>query len=175
MLNMIKAKGLWTSILMILLGCILTFNPGGIIIMITKIIGTVILIGGIVGILQNLLDKQKTLRDQMSLVGSIIAGLVGIFILLRAQTVSSILLFLLGILILFYGASQIAQAIDIKKHNYDHWTRFLLIGLITIFLGAFVVINPFKSGEILIRIIGVILIYGGVTGILAVYRIGKYL
>lgn len=93
MMNMIKAKGLWTSILMILLGCILVFNPGETMIMITKIIGTVILIGGIVGILQNLFDKQKTFRDQMSLVGSIIAGLVGIFILLRAQTVSSIIPF----------------------------------------------------------------------------------
>ena len=65
------------------------------------------------------------------------------------------------------------QAVSLCKEQYDKWWVALILGLVTIGFGALLVFRPFAAPDTVVTLIGVFLIYDGVSDLWIVSRVAR--
>lgn len=65
---------------------------------------------------------------------------------------------------------NLRHGIGLKKFGDPGFCRFIIVGVITVVLGAIVLIHPYGTAKFTLRIIGVALIYSGISDFLVLYR-----
>ena len=151
-----KKYDLLTSIVLLILGIILLFIPGGIITTVIRIFGIIILILGILSIL----GSSKNRKNNTDLVYGILICILGIVFISNPEVIASIIPFILGVWIIIKSLFKL-QYISTLKGSTDY-IKPLVINIITLIIGITLAFNPFKGAETLIRIIGIFLIvYSG--------------
>ena len=98
-----------------------------------------------------------------SVVMGIILAVVGGWLLLRPTLIAVIIPRIIGVLICFHGFGDFGDAITLRKNKSPRAMAALILGIITILLGAVLVVNPFSAFTTVVRIIGLVLIYDGVS------------
>ena len=80
---------------------------------------------------------------------------------------------IVGVVILIHGVHNVIQAVDLQRENYDKWWLALLLGILTVAFGGMLVFNPFAAVEMAVRMIGISLIYDGVSDMWILSRVFK--
>ena len=62
---------------------------------------------------------------------------------------------------------------DLQKEGYERWWLALTFGLLTVIFGGLLIFNPFGAVEFVVRLIGIFLIYDGVSDIWILSRVFK--
>ena len=101
-----------------------------------------------------------------------------IYVLIVAAAVSVLLrevsdAVIIGVVVLIHGVHNVIQAIDLQKENYDKWWIALLFGILTVIFGGVLVYNPFGAVEMVVRMIGIFLIYDGASDMWILSRVFK--
>ena len=78
-----------------------------------------------------------------------------------------------GILFIYHGLANMRQAMELRQYKDKGWWLPVLIAATTILLGLFIINNPFKTIDMVMRIIGACLIYDGLTNTMLVGRFVK--
>ena len=91
-----------------------------------------------------------------------------IFALAWPQTLLAFLPLVLGSLLLLDGVGKLPLAVMALRAHTPDATALLLSSLIPLILGAVIVINPFQTVQLVVRIFGVGLIADGVADFAAV-------
>ena len=152
-----KKYDLLTSIVLLILGIILLFVPGGIITTIIRIFGIIILILGVLSVL----SSSKNKKNNTDLVYGILIIILGIVFVSNPEVIASIIPFILGVWIIIKSLFKL-QFISTLKTTSTDYIKPLVINIITLILGITLAFNPFKGAETLVRIIGIFLIvYSG--------------
>ena len=60
-----------------------------------------------------------------------------------------------------------SKALEVKQEGGKGWGILLALSLLTIALGVLIYVNPFKVQAALVIMVGAVLIYNGVLGIIA--------
>ena len=81
--------------------------------------------------------------------------------------------FILGLLIVISGIVKLQEALDMMKYRADGSVTVLVIAILSLVLGILILINPFGTAELLFRIIGIALIYNGVSDLLTVFYFSR--
>jgi uncharacterized membrane protein HdeD (DUF308 family) len=81
--------------------------------------------------------------------------------------------------VLISGLSKLQDVIDMNRMEYGNWVVMLVFALLNVALGVLLMCNPFESATILFRLIGIGLIFSGVTDVFTTCyfarKIRKYL
>ena len=88
-------------------------------------------------------------------------GTVHGILLIRPQTVVSILPILVGLFVIMDGVMRVQSAFELRAAGYDRWWSLLILALVSVVLGAVMLWNPFGTVELLVMAIGVILMVEG--------------
>ena len=104
--------------------------------------------------------------------GSIFAILGG-FIVLYPLGIISIIPLVFGILLVYHGIANMKQAFELRQYKDKGWWLPVLIAASTIALGVVIMRNPFGTIEMLMRIIGVCILYDGLMNTMLVGRFVK--
>jgi len=153
-------------LVLIVAGIVLICNPGGSLTTAVTIIGIALAVYGVVAIIRYLADKEKSGPD---LVAGIIAVVAGIFVLCAPKVVVSIFPVIIGILVAVAGLKGIASAFAARKRS-GGWLLSCVLSLITLIIGIVILLNPFGTVETVVVVLGVVLIYIGITGIIAALK-----
>ena len=133
------------------------------------ILGFALLAGGIIAVGYYLLILRKRENPDQSAMMVCIAGLVaaalGVIIIVKPSLFNRLFQAAAGILVAFSGILNLVKAIDMKKDGGKGWPVLLVLSLITIALGVLIFINPFTAQKTLVILVGCVLIYNGVLGI----------
>ena len=105
------------------------------------------------------------------LVGSIVVFAVGMVFLLDPEFVTALFPFIFGVVIMLNGALNIWQAVTLKKEE-NNWLSHFLLAVLTFGLGIFIFANPFQTIQVLLKAIGVILMFDGISNIWTAAKIG---
>ncbi len=98
----------------------------------------------------------------------IIAGLI---VIIAPNLIKKLFPSVAGILVAFSGILNLVKAIDVKKEEeeakerFKEWPILLGLSLVAIALGVLIFINPFQKESTLVILVGSVLIYNGVLGI----------
>jgi len=152
-----------TGLILIIFGIILLIWPGSTLDIVCKIVGVAVLIAGIVGVAEGLAGKRKDPAAVRNFAGNVAAVIVGILLIAFSGAIVSVLPFVLGILIVIYSAVEIFGAL---KADGGIQTGRLIMAVIELIIGILIMANPFSTVTLLIRILGIGMIFGGVTQIM---------
>lgn len=169
----IKTNALVTAVLYTVLGAVLLLWPELSTSVLCMALGLILLVCGLVDIAVFLRCRDGSLYAAAHLVIGVILAAVGIWLLARPTLVAVIIPRIIGVLICVHGASDLGDAVTLRKNGSSRWAAALLLGLVTLALGAVLVFNPFEAFATVVRIIGVFLIYDGVSDIWIAAQVGK--
>lgn len=174
-LKEMKRNAVITSALYIIAGLILTFFPASIAVMLGYVFATVILIVGLSFLYRFIIkDVVYTFVGNELVIGTVLV-LASIFVYAKADTVVSIIPVLLGIVVLVSGITKLQNAIGLQKMQYQGSTAVLIFAVLNILFGIILVLNPFSAVTTLIMLIGLGLVFSGVTDLITTFWIAKNL
>lgn len=172
-LKSIKYNLLSSAVLCILLGIVLLVYPDTSLTIVCRAVGVIVLITGL-GFVGSYLRVGKTKWfGKVELVFGSIFAILGGFIVLYPLGIISIVPLVFGILLVYHGIANMKQAFELRQYKDNGWWLPVLIAASTIALGVVIMRNPFGTIEMLMRIIGVCILYDGLMNTMLVGRFVK--
>ena len=168
-----KTNVVISSLLCVLLGLVLVLWPGLSIQIVCTAVGAVLIVSGGIRIVSYFTAKDGSMYSQINLIFGIIFTVVGVWIVIKPDKVLAIIPIIVGIVIALHGLHNLQQAITLCKDKYDKWWIALLLGILTIGFGVLLICRPFAAIDTVVMLIGVFLIYDGLSNIWIVSRIYK--
>lgn len=171
LLKKLKTNVVISAALCILLGIVLVAWPDLSMKIVCTAIGAVLLIGGGVRLAVYFTARDGSVYAQMNLIMGIVLAVVGVWILLQPDKVLAIIPIIVGIVIVLHGVNNLQQAVTLYKEKYDKWWVALILGLLTVGFGVLLICKPFAALDTVVMLIGICLIFDGISDIWIVSRI----
>lgn len=178
-LKEIKWDALLQGVLYVLLGMAALLIPETMQRTLGYIIGVVLIVAGAISMICYLLREPHQNYYRNDFVHGLVSISIGCVVLYKVELIVALIPFILGLLVLASGCGKLQDVIDMKRLNYGNWIAMLVLASVNVIFGVVLICNPFKAAVFLFRIIGVGLIFSGVTDcattIYFAGKIGKYL
>lgn len=127
------------------------------------IIGVVLILAGAVSMICYLLRDPYQNYYRNDFVYGLVSISIGCVVLYRVELIIALIPFILGLLVLASGCSKLQDVIDMKRMDYGNWVLMLVLAAVNVILGIVLICNPFRAAALLFRIIGIGLIFSGLT------------
>ena len=171
LLKRLKTNVMISSALCIVIGIVLVVWPDLTMEIACLAIGAVLLIVGIMRLVSYFTARDGSVYSQMNLIFGIVLVVVGTLILWQWDKVLGIVPIIVGIVIVIHGINDLRQALVLHKNKYDRWWVAMILGLLTVILGVLLILNPFAALDTVVILIGIFLIFDGVSIIWITSRI----
>lgn len=172
-LKKLKMNYTVSAMLCVLLGLVLLIWPGTTTQIVCMTLGIVMLAYGIIQIVIYLFNRERTIISQGMMLLGIVFAVIGIWILLKPEMIIMAVPVIVGVLIVIHGIHNVVQAVALQKEGYEKWWLALLFALLTVIFGGVLIYNPFEAVELVVRMIGLFLIYDGLSDIWILSRVFK--
>lgn len=161
----------WTEIItcaaFIVLGLVLLVMPGLATSVVFNVVGIGCILIGLVYVVRycRLEAQLALLSNDMALgLGWIIGGLICIIF---KNLFVSLLPILFGLVMLVGGVIKIQSTLGFRRMNAGRWYLELISAAVSVVLGLLILMNPFSTALLLMRVIGVSLIVEGVMDLVS--------
>ena len=171
LLKKLKTNVVISSLVCIVIGIVLVIWPDLTMEIACLAIGAALLIGGILRLISYFTARDGSVYSQVNLIFGIILIVVGGLILWRWDKVLEIIPIIVGIVIVLHGINDLRQAYTLFRNKYDKWWVALILGLLTVGLGVLLILNPFAALDTVVILIGIFLIFDGISTIWIMSRI----
>lgn len=136
-------------------------------------IGAVCVIYAVANLIKYFTGSINRMYIEPDFVLSVIICVFGIVTIVRPSVIISILPFIVGIVLVFSGLIKVQDGINLKRFNYDRWFLVLGFAVISVILGIVVLLNPFGTGLLFTRIVGLFFTVDGVLSISSIVMLRK--
>ena len=136
-------------------------------------IGAVCVIYAVANLIKYFTGSMNRMYIEPDFVLSVIICVFGIVTIVRPSVIISILPFIVGIVLVFSGLIKVQDGINLKRFNYDRWFLVLGFAVISVILGIVVLLNPFGTGLLFTRIVGLFFTVDGVLSISSIVMLRK--
>ena len=160
-----------TAIFSILLGLVLVIWPDATKMAVSYLIGAALVVLGVIQVVRYFVYEVRLDLFRYDFVSGLILLGVGVFLLMRPEIIVGFLPVLLGMAIVIDGAVKIQQSMDLLRVGYRHWWLVLLLEVLALAAGVVLLVNPFEAASTLVLMIGIVLIYDGVTDLWTISRV----
>lgn len=169
----IKLNALVTSLLYAAVGLILLVWPELSANILCTVVGLFLVVCGVVDILQFLLSRDGSLYTNAHLILGVILAVVGIWIMTLPDLISVVIPRVIGIILFVHGFGDIGDAMTLHKNGYARWGTALALAIVTLMLGALLVLDPFDAFATVVRMIGLFLLYDGISDLWITSRVSR--
>lgn len=173
LLKKIKTNVVISSLLCVILGLVLVIRPGLSMRIVCTAVGVVLIVAGATRMIDYFTDRDGSMYAQINLVFGIVLAVVGVWIVVKPDTVLAIIPIIVGIVIVIHGLHNIKQAMELWRDKYDKWWIACIMGVLTVGLGVLLICRPFAAIDTVVMLIGFFLIYDGLSNIWIVSRVYK--
>ena len=150
----IKALYITISILSLLVGIALVIWPGASVITICYVVGSAAILVGAVRLAGYFSKDSYNLNYQFDFAMGLVFLILGTVLIFHPGDTVAVLHFSVGILVLVDSVFKLQTALDAKHFGLKKWWVMLLCALLCAGLGLVLVILPFRTAEILVRVTG---------------------
>lgn len=159
-----------SGILSIIIGVLLLIYPAQSLSTIGKAIGAIIILAGLFVIISQLIENGF---DAMSMVVGGVLAVIGIWIFMAPGAIVSIIPIAIGVLLVVHGLQDLGLALEATRvHAPRPWLSFI-IAIVNILLGIVCIADAFNMVTLATRLIGLMLMYDGITDIFTVHKVRK--
>ena len=169
--NQVKKSMFITGIVSAALGAILLFWPGLTMELICQFVGAALGILGIMSCLVFFTQPKETPLRGASLVAGIPLAILGLLIFLKPDFLIEFIPVVIGFIILFDGVANLIESLSILRHGDEKWWISLIFAVATILSGLLLIMKPFGIAKFIMRVIGAVVLYNGLSDIFIAFRI----
>lgn len=162
-----------SALVCILAGLVLLIWPGTTTQIVCMLMGSILLVYGLVQVAAYLRLRERTIISQGMLLLGIVFSVIGLWILFSPEMILMAIPVIVGILIIIHGIHNVSQALELHREGYGRWWVALVFGILTVCFGGVLVRNPFGAVEMVVRMIGISLIYDGASDMWIISRVFK--
>ena len=116
---------------------------------------------------------MNTPLRQLKLGAGTVLAIVGVWFLISPDTLWKIVSVVVGAVLLIHGIQDVKLAIDSKKYMAPKWWLSLIFGVLNIVLAAVCIAHMFSPIKFIIYLMGIALIYDGITDIFIVIKVNS--
>ena len=160
-----------TSIVMgaasLILGVMLFTNPTGAALLVTRIVGIVILVPGVIALVNYLMKGSQT---PMDLFVGVAETVIGAVLTLFPGAFVNWLVVIAGVFILVMGLRDLSVARYAAGAGASFANSQTIMAIISMVFGLLVIVSPFAFVDIAFIIAGIGLVVNGVTELIAVFK-----
>lgn len=168
----LKNNPVYFSVITVVSGIVLLLFPGVTLNVLCNIFGTLITLKGIVTLIEYW-KQRRTLPNSNKLIIGIIEIIAGFNFVMISYLLIQIISSVLGIFIMYKGTKQYQIAMESKKYYNKSWIWMLILAVITIALGFAMIFLKLFLPNLIIKAIGVCLIYTGIASFIISSHINK--
>lgn len=167
----------WDALLLaafdILLGTVVLIFPETTARTLGYLVGVVLILAGAVSMICYLLRDAHQNYYHNDFLSGLVEIALGCLVLYKVDWIISIVPFIMGLLVLISGCSKLQDVIDMKRMGYGSWTGMLILAIVNVALGVVLMANPFEAAALLFRLMGLALIFSGVTDCVIIFYFAK--
>lgn len=168
LLKQIKWETLLTSLLYVVLGVVTVAIPETMVRTLGYLVGILFILVGAVSMICYLLRDASRNYDRNDFGYGLVGIAVGVLFLYKVEWITSLVPVILGILVLASGCVKLQHVIDMKRLDCGNWVAVLILAVINVIFGAVLIANPFQTVILLFQLVGVGLIFSGITDCITV-------
>lgn len=159
-----------SAVLAILIGVLFVVWPGQITLVFARIIAVAVIVAGAVLLVGRVTDTPVNF---WGVIGSAIVLLVGIWLFISPHIIASLLPIVIGVLLVVHGVQDLTMAAEAKRYQANRWWIAAAMGAVSIVFGIVCICNAFSLVKLTMVLIGVMLIYDGVSDMFIVYKVNR--
>lgn len=138
------------------------------------IIAALLIVVGVISLINYLRKDISGIIYRYDLVVGLSAILGGILVIIKIQELTELILVVLGFLVTISGILKLQNSVDMLRLGHGTWHVAFAMAIINIIFGIVLLINPFSS-DVQKLLIGIALIYSGLTDLFVTIAISKKL
>lgn len=169
-LKRVKMEFLLSSVMCIILGLVLILWGDKTLLMLGTVIGAILTITGAVNLISFLITNME--NKGSAILGMIIL-LMGIWVLIDPGVVARIVPIVIGVIMIFHGIKAITVALEAKEYGDSTWGFSIALASVSLVFGVICILNAFELMTLVTTVIGIALIYNGVSNIFISVRSTK--
>lgn len=169
-LKEIKAHVVLSAVVTILFGLFLIIYPTSLPFIVCKVIGAALIVMGIIGFISFIMAEGY---QRLFTIGALIIIVIGIWFVTHPATVISLIPIIVGIIMIYHGIGDLSLWNNAKQVDLPHQTGYLIAALLSIGLGLICIIAAMKVVKIGMILIGIFLIYDGISDLIIGVNVGK--
>lgn len=173
-LKKIKISSLADAIICIVAGIVLVAWPGATMDILCKALAVVLIVAGAVMVIAFFANRNGTFESTASFAIGIIILVLGVWIFTKSASFISLVPIIAGVIVTIGGIMNVAQSISLAGVSYGKWWVALILAAVTVVLGIFLIFCPLEAVSLAVRIIGIIMIYDGISNIWVLSRVNKF-
>ena len=159
-----------SALISIVIGVLFLVFPDQTLITMSKVVACVIIFAGLAVALSNIVERGM---NALGIVVGLLIALIGAWIFRSPDSVISIVPIAIGVILVFHGVQDLGLAMEaLSAKASNAWVAFLLAAL-NIILGIACIAAAFKIVSFGMRIIGLMLLYDGITDLGIVHKVRK--
>ena len=160
--TLVRVKNAYTvmTICLIALGAALLFAPQLGLRTLCVVYGVFLIVYGVTNLFQ--------LAFQFDLALGIVSIVLGIIIIKKTEYIIEILSTAIGIFMLVDGAFKIQTAVEAKRFGIERWWLILVMSFVVAFVGILLLVTPFETAGMIVRLIGLNLSLDGILNLFVV-------
>lgn len=166
----IRGEFLLSSIVCIVLGIVLIIWGNAVLLMMGRGFGAIFVLIGVVNLVSFFLNSMSNIVT--GFLGAIVS-VIGMWVMFDPGVVAKMIPIVLGVLLIFHGVKAVMIALESKKFGDDRWVAGVILGAISIVLGVFCIVSAFEIMTFAVAVIGIALVYNGVSNIWLTIRANK--
>ena len=151
------------SLAYLVLGFIMMLFPSSISNVLCYTLGIVLTVYGLFNIISFFINKEFGLY--LELIVGVIATAFGIFTLFTPSIIVNIIFVTIGIIIIIDSLMDIKHSFQLKALGMKYWWICTAVSVSVIILGLCTIFFPSFFGDFLIFLLGIIMIYEGISGL----------
>lgn len=167
-----RMSSIAAALVTILLGVVLIWWPDRSVNFLCMLLGVSIFITGIIYILGWLARRREGVPAFFVLPGVILCAL-GIWLMTSPASVIKLIQYIFGAILIFHGVVDLQGSVALMRQKWGRWWVDLLLALLTVALGALILLNPFGTFAALVVLIGAALIFDGVSDLCIIWRLSR--
>lgn len=172
--NRINYYNLLLPLIYLLVGIIMLVNPLFIRNAVNYILGSMIILFGIIYFIKLFMNKNIDLINKVDLLVGILLIGFGLFFIINSPNFFTILPIISGIIIVIDAISLVINSFKLKKITKKYWYISLLISILFLGFGIYLLINASLISNLIVRIIGIILIIDSIIDVINYYHLKEY-
>lgn len=158
-LKKIEKNLIFSTIVTLVLGLLLTIFPDMSLKILAYVIGISLMVMGGAFIIDYVKGTRLEKITSISFVLGIIFIGIGLFFVVAHQSILNFIMIVIGIIFLIKGLCKVQLALNVRG-VLDAWKYNLIVAILTLTIGLILVLNPGKSAETFLRIVGIFIIIG---------------
>lgn len=162
----IGRESIFISCLLIVISLFMILKPVTVLSVIIIMFGYILVADGLIHFVSYFSIRDEYRYFSYELAQAILDVILGFIVVCNVSSIEQVLPFVLGIWIILDGILKLQIAFNIRGIHDTKWGTMLAFSIISIVLGAAIMINPGSSMDIIIKLSGVVLL---ITQLFSIY------